>query len=1372
PEAAIEADVGNANGGAGAFAGRELPFWIAGRYEVRRILGYGGMGAVYRAHDARLDRPVAIKTILQRHLASKQASARFFREARALARLNHPNILTLHDYGQEGDLHYLVLELGGPDLQRILDERGEGLPLDQAIRIAQGICRALAYAHSHGVIHRDLKPANVLIGPPLDDDQALPLRTPFPEAAPIVKVMDFGLAKVQGAPAVTATQVRIGTPQYMSPEQALGGTADERSDLYSLGVLLYETTTGMRPFESDDPQAVLSKHLHQTPASPSAITPVLPPALDALILSLLEKDPLKRPASAAEVLAALEAIPTGADRTVRSAGPGPHSALGRLPARAPFVGRSDELDFLKGQFEAVAAGGGGRLILVSGEPGVGKTRLVHELGLYARLRGGAFIAGHYLRDGTAPYGPWVEALRAGLRGRSVDELAAITKPYADDLARILPELADALGCCPPEATLPADTQRRRLFDGIVGALINLARDKPLVLLLDDLQWAPGLQVLLHLAWRLGPEARLLVLGTYRDQEFKEQPDLMRDWAELNRSRLATDIGLAPLAEDQTGELMAHYFGQAPAAQLWGPVYRATRGNAFFIEEVLRSLAESGAVRHTPTGWEVVDLSQVSIPESVKLAVEERVTRLGGSARSILTQAAILGQEFSFQELLAMTGLSEDDLIEEIERAVAARLLADQSIPGEERFAFADDQVQEVLYAGISAPRRRRYHLRAGQALESLYGDAPEAHLEELARHFIAANEAEKGADYSYRAGRENERFFNWAKAIPLYHTALQIWEELGGHLEQRATVAEKLGDIIWKSTLETTSGLGYYQQALTIHEQLGNRRKVATLHAQIGRELSTSANMAGIDVERALEHLHLARSILEEDGESQALAWVYTVLGASYGSLLRWGEAGQWTERAIELGERLGSPLVVANALALYGMDLARQGEIGRGTAALERSWQIAVQQRFAFALDFASFLGLWLARLRKDPQAALAWAGRIPEVRTISSLMLTRTHLIAVHTYLGEYAEANRILADLQTHLTELGQPAFGYQPGEIGLLLLRQGEWATSRRLLEDGFAWAMRAHWRLSAANAAQRLGELALADGDFPAARRHFQPVLHSYRASGDVLGLLDLLPCLVELHVGVGELSQAEAYLTEALALLEKPEDWGGLPGSIYLTEALVRATAGRWEEAEAAFRRALDVNRAFDLRWEEAKVYAEWSAALVKQAGVSGDAATFNRAEGLIGRALVIWEEMGARPRVALARRDLAALLIARGRPGDRDRALELIATVQKDARELQMDRLVEQAARLAEGTPAARPAQVAEPGAAAYPDHLTGREVQVLRLIAAGRTNKEIADELVLSVRTAERHIVNIYHKIGARGRADATAYALSRGLVPTQAP
>jgi signal transduction histidine kinase len=262
---------------------------LKNRYRLVRWLGEGSMGAVYRAHDETLGRDVAIKFLLPEKVASGEASARFLREARAVAGLAHPNILTLYDVDRQGDWHYLVLEyVPGQDLHALMLERGGPLPLRQALLAARGALNALAYAHGQGVLHRDVKPENIMLTP---DGQ--------------VRLTDFGLALARGEARLTQQDVLVGTVLYLAPEVIQGQPPGDRADLYALGAVLYELLTGQPPFGGDTPQAALAQILSAPLASPRSLNQDVPARLERVILRLLARDPADRYASAQEALADL-----------------------------------------------------------------------------------------------------------------------------------------------------------------------------------------------------------------------------------------------------------------------------------------------------------------------------------------------------------------------------------------------------------------------------------------------------------------------------------------------------------------------------------------------------------------------------------------------------------------------------------------------------------------------------------------------------------------------------------------------------------------------------------------------------------------------------------------------------------------------------------------------------------------------------------------------------------------------------------------------------------------------------------------------------------------------------------------------------------
>lgn len=318
----------------GAFARRRLerksqmtedPRLLGGRYQLGAVLGRGGMAEVRRARDLRLGRDVAVKQLRVDLASDPTFQARFRREAQAAAGLNHPNIVAVYDTGEETDPHsgvhvpYIVMELvEGHTLREILRTGRQIVPA-KALEFSQGVLEALNYSHKAGIVHRDIKPANVMLTP-----------------AGQVKVMDFGIARAVADTSSTMTQTAavIGTAQYLSPEQARGETVDSRSDIYSAGCLLYELLVGRPPFQGDSPVSVAYQHVREAPVPPSHLDPEITPAMDAITLKALAKDPADRYQSAAAMRADIGRLLNGQEVVARPA-PVP------VPAAVPPVSAAE-----------------------------------------------------------------------------------------------------------------------------------------------------------------------------------------------------------------------------------------------------------------------------------------------------------------------------------------------------------------------------------------------------------------------------------------------------------------------------------------------------------------------------------------------------------------------------------------------------------------------------------------------------------------------------------------------------------------------------------------------------------------------------------------------------------------------------------------------------------------------------------------------------------------------------------------------------------------------------------------------------------------------------------------------------------------------
>ena len=379
-----------------------------GRYQVKRFLGEGGKKKVYLAHDTTLDREVAFALIKTDGL-DETSRTRIQREAQAMGRLgSHAHIVTVFDLGEEQGQPYMVTELmGGGAVEGVIkDAQDHRLPLEQAIKIAQETCRGMEFAHSRGIVHRALKPGNVW----LTEDG-------------IAKIGDFGLAVALDRSRLTTEGMMVGTVSYMPLEHAMGGEVTPRSDLYSLGAMLYEMVTGRPPFLGDDSVAIIGQHINTPPVAPTWHNNKCPRPLEALIMRLLAKNPAERSESASDVLSALDAIDlaTGVEQPAASVDEA--HALDSL-AGGVFVGRHAEMGDLKAALEDTLSGRG-RLATLVGEPGIGKSRTAQELTTYAGLRGAQVLWGRsYEEQGVPPYWPWVQAIRSYVRERDPEQLSS------------------------------------------------------------------------------------------------------------------------------------------------------------------------------------------------------------------------------------------------------------------------------------------------------------------------------------------------------------------------------------------------------------------------------------------------------------------------------------------------------------------------------------------------------------------------------------------------------------------------------------------------------------------------------------------------------------------------------------------------------------------------------------------------------------------------------------------------------------------------------------------------------------------------------------------------------------------------------------
>jgi class 3 adenylate cyclase/tetratricopeptide (TPR) repeat protein len=677
-----------------------------------------------------------------------------------------------------------------------------------------------------------------------------------------------------------------------------------------------------------------------------------------------------------------------------------------------FVGRDAESDRL-GLLWKEAAAGERRVALLAGEPGVGKTRLAAELAARVHDEGAAVLAGRCDEDLGVPYQPFVEVLR-----HFVDHTVALEERlgrYGGELTRLVPELADRVGGLSPPLSSDPETERYRLFDAVAAWLATVSADQPLLLVLDDLQWAakPTLLLLRHVV-RSPERARLLVVGTYRDTELDHDHPLLEVLADLHRQPGVERCPLTGLDQSGVAAFVAQASGQAlddDALALARAIHLETEGNPFFVREVLRHLAETEAVVRRGAGWSTrLPIEELGIPEGVREVVGKRLARLSGEANKALRAAAVVGAEFEPDLVRAAGGFEEEELISGLEEATASRLVI-ESAGGRYRFAHA--LVRDTLYNGLSAMRRVALHRRVAEGIEAIHPAALDDHLPALAHHWARAGapaaETHKAVAYATRAGDRALAQLAHDEAAAYYRQALDLLRSDGAGDGQRVELLISLGEarrragdpahretLLEAAQLARERGdddaLGRAALANTRGEHMTtflvvDQEKVAMLEAAVAavgdRDLRTRARLLATlglelvfsgDWRRCLalsdEALALARSL--EDPRTLAAVLVARFFPTYVPGLLEERLAN--TAELLTAVEAAADPALVTAAYAL------------RGRAAFEAAKVEEAERCFALADRLSAGLGQPALRFRVVyPLAGRAMAaGRFPEAERL----------------------------------------------------------------------------------------------------------------------------------------------------------------------------------------------------------------------------------------------------------------------------------------------------------------------------------------------------------------------------------------------------
>jgi DNA-binding CsgD family transcriptional regulator/tetratricopeptide (TPR) repeat protein len=981
----------------------------------------------------------------------------------------------------------------------------------------------------------------------------------------------------------------------------------------------------------------------------------------------------------------------------------------RLTSTSPFVGRVAELEKLRTLMPR-AGGEEGRVGLIAGEPGVGKSRLVREFAVEAGTDGALVLYGSCDAAVSTPYGPFVEALDHLLRVIDVAELRTALGAGGGEITRLVPELPKLVGDLPAPAGADPDTERHRLHIAVAELLANLSRSRPILLVIEDGHWAdaPTLLLIRHLA-RAAWSARLMLLMTFRDTETELAPELVETLADLRRSENVMRMRLSGLTGEEVSDLVSRAVGGTggtdPALHdLADAIHDLTGGNAFLVCELWRDLAETGAVEVSAGRVKITaSLSELGTPDSVREVVNQRLARLPPRTTEVLELAAVAGPEFDLEPIREAAGLSESDLVGAFEEAVGSGMI--EELPSRRlAFRFTHELVRRALYDRLSRLRRAELHLRVGEALESV-GRVSGRSLVDLAHHFGAAAQlggAERAIAYNLRAARAASGALAFADAASRLRAAIELGieddSERGAVLLELGAASHRAGEAIDS------------QRALGAAAQIGRELGDPTLLGRAAIGYEEACWRPGLPNGEAVVMLEEALAAVDhaEQGHEELrirlLAGLARAVGlqgdAERGALVR--------DNAVALARETGDRPGLAKVLV--GSYWAR------GATPLEEILAMLTEAR-----DLASELG--------DAEAhadAIAW--RVPTFVALCDLDAARAE-VAV---LLEMAE--RTAQPFLNHVAEHYGSALALGDGalaEAEQRAIRSNEWS---RLLSGRDASGTFGIQMFGIRREQGRLAELAPAvrilAGD-PDRQGPWQPGLVAVLAE---LGMeAEARRELAKLAAGGIEDFRVSlwlgtlAYLTDAcaalgdeeMAALLYPEFEPFLGENVMIGHlvacygsadrylGMLAATLGEGALAEQHFERALEQNREMGARTWLAHTAYEYGRYLRGR-----DARTRQQADALLGEAATLAESIG-----------MAGLLAKIGSLG------------------------------------------VAQP-VASLPGGLSPREAQILALVAKGLSNREIGVELSISEHTAANHIRSILRKTDCANRTEAASFAHQYGI------
>ncbi len=888
----------------------------------------------------------------------------------------------------------------------------------------------------------------------------------------------------------------------------------------------------------------------------------------------------------------------------------PQPATAPVPASSreprwltPLVSRTEELSRLKSAFDDALAKKS-TVVAIHGEPGVGKTRLMQELAVYAGTKKTVVLSGSASEHGIA-YGPWIEVARQYVSQAPGELLRRmLVGAQISEFARLVPDIAVKLGTIPPSKSL-GDQQldKMRLFEAVTQFFRSISSEAPLLVLLDDMQLADqaSLDLLDYFVRGTGNLPILTICSLPAERDIDATSPLEQTFMKLNKQRLLEKIPLRNLSRIETTELIKQIFGeQTLSADFADLIYKVTDGNPFFVEEVLRSLVDDGTIFRTEKGWDRKPIQELVVPKSVKATLRSRLKFLDQESLNILTWAAVIGGEFDYEVLKEATELPEETLLEKLESVHNAGLVVEA--PGSKTvFRFADNRIRELLLDDIIRIRRTRYHLKIAEAMEKVFAGKLDRHAESMAHHFSEAGDTKRAIHYSIMAGDFSQSIHAYDHAADNYKRAVALMDMESGDGQEKAIVLEKLAGAYYYSNRATES-TKCYSQSLEIFEKLHDGKSCARLCASLAK----ATYEIKFDLSKASEVPQILKrglGYIENESESFEAASIYATLGDYYELLDQYDEANPFIEKAIQIGEKTGNFGAFATALLGQGYSLADSGNVDDGLPLMERALDVALKHEQNSVTVFCLMnLSAYtyprnLAKSREYSLRLLEFSKRMGavfgEVRGLGCLWFA-------DWMLGNWEAAGKEFSDGLALKERIGTTTTRLVEGMRVWFSLSTGDLDAAERYLHAALASEDSKITHIVINNLPAAL--LRLEQGKEDEARAHLETCVNAFKNSEfttDPLLHVETLLHLTSLYARSGEFEKAANMSQWARRLAEKLHSDAGLAMAAQ-AEASLFLAQGNQIGAEGAYVKSLDLWEKAGWPYYKAKALVAYSHAIAQ----------------------------------------------------------------------------------------------------------------------------------------------------------------------------